>query len=331
MDAADDHDQNRDQARDQGRNRDRDHDPETVSLHGGSAASESLSSMLPDLADPVSTQFVGAATYNHSLGLVDYAGTTQPQLDFSATDPLGWNWDLMDGGSSDPAFSEGSHRTGLLPPPADGGPSGSASSRATTWGGSRPTTSASLPSVPDKHGGKRDGDGGSNSARGELARLMSLCGQTRRLEGRLHDRLGTLDEVMKLNKTCLAEIVEVLGLRKDTGRMCRCSCAVMVTCLDTMLVLFEDVVKNTGLDPQGGGEARMPSLHFGVFELDPEEQAGITRRILGKELQNYRKVVRRLASTFQGPSSDTFHKLMGQWCLSLTNRVDKLPISLSVE
>jgi len=109
------------------------------------------------------------------------------------------------------------------------------------------------------------------------------------LETHLQSRMGTLDEIMKLNKACLAEVVKLTSGRQK-GQVCRCSFIMITTCLDIMLVLFEDVVRSSGLYPRGGGprsDTRMPSLQFGVFELDPQEQLVITRRILARELQKY--------------------------------------------
>ncbi|KAK0617485.1 hypothetical protein B0T14DRAFT_525292 [Immersiella caudata] len=282
-----------------------------------------------------------------------------------------WSWEVSDSGNG--AWTGGSGTTGgdssslmLLdsePGPAKHPPSSSSS----RYSGAASTTAAdapllAAPFVPpghygcdDNHGGSSGGGGagagaGSNN-RETVGQLMSLCCMANGLEARLRSRTGSLDEIMKLNKACLAEVVRLTSSATVTatttttttaisasdlkqGReVCRCALAMITTCLDIMLRLFEDVVRSSGLDDGHDGtgsdgprpDIRMPSLQFGVFELDPQEQLVITRRILTRELHNYRDVVWTIGLLFEEASSADFYgKLMTQWCLSLTARLGRL-------
>ncbi|WDK13298.1 cytochrome P450 oxidoreductase GliC [Colletotrichum graminicola] len=257
-------------------------------------SSDTPSASLPKSIDPVNTQFLAATGYSSSLSLDDFSVMARSQLDFS-TGPLENWWEPAGGGAGGDDGSSGG---------GDGG------------GGPVPEGSHRSGSGPTRSLGAADDDG-----RRRLAQLMSLCRKARKLEGQLESRLSTLDEIMKMNKTYLAEIFNMTGAKrdgeegKDGCRTCRCSLAVMATCLDTMLTLFENVLKASWLNPRGSqsspsGEPCMPSLHFGVFEVDPVEQAAIARRILSRELQSYRDVVRMLAATLNSRSNDNF---TGSW------------------
>lgn len=329
-------------SRDEDVDGDGDGDSDFLCSPAASASSDTPSVPLPEFIDPINTQFLAAATgYGGSLNLDDFSATATSQLDLSIGPVESWWEPAGDAAGSDGGncgaggggpFSEGPYRSG----------SGPTRSRRVgpQHAGSGPSRSA-LPGLPDhadssSSAAAADDDDG----RRRLAQLMSLCRKARKLEGQLQSRLSTLDEIMKMNKACLAEIVDMTGSKssKESGHhICRCSLAIMATCLDTMLSLFENVLKASWLNPRAGarssppGEACMPSLHFGVFEVDPVEQAAIARRILARELQSYRDVVRMLAATLNGHSNDMFHKLMGQWCLSLTARVERLPIALNGE
>lgn len=251
----------------------------------------------------------------------DYSTTHMDAPD----DLFNWNWELPDGGDgTSQLLSDDSGAMTLLDPRLD-------KQTSSSWSGASTTaTEASL--LPMNVLPNSDGEDGGGKER--IAHLMSLCRMTHRLETHLRSRTASLDEIMKVNKACLADVVRLTS-GKQKGKLCRCSFIMITTCLDIMLVLFEDVVRSSGLDPRGGGGAgavprsdmaRVPSFHFGVFELDPQEQLAITRRILARELQNYRDVVRTLAVEFQEPSADFFRKLMGQWCLTLTTRLGQLPV-----
>ncbi|KAF6816601.1 cytochrome P450 oxidoreductase GliC [Colletotrichum musicola] len=324
--------------------RDGDGDSDFLCSPAASATSDTPSAPLPDFIDPVNTQFLAATGYSSSLTLDDFPAAAPSQLDFSTGPVENW-WEPAgdvdgagaggDGGSCGGGAGAGGRGGGGGPFPEGSYRSGSGPTRSLGVG---PQHSISLPDHADS-AVDDDSDG-----RRRLAQLMSLCRKARKLEGQLQSRLSTLDEIMKMNKTCLAEIVDMTGAKrnaegregKDSGHVCRCSLAIMATCLDTMLTLFENVLKASWLNPRGGqssppGEPGMPSLHFGVFEVDPVEQAAIARRILARELQSYRDVVRMLAATLSSHSNDMFHKLMGQWCLSLTARVERLPIALNAE
>ncbi|KAH9429728.1 hypothetical protein MCOR02_009465 [Pyricularia oryzae] len=366
----------------------RDGDSDLLCSPAASAMSDPLGTPLPEIGiDPASTQFLAIPRYSTSLSLDDYSTTAadQPQLDFSTGPAENW-WEAPgpgDGGAPSLLFPDDSYRvTQQTAGGRVGGAqhAGSLRARANSTNTRPATTSTATPpsiSAHHQHHHHHDTDTHSNSnntattnnssvadddGRRRLGQIMSLCRKASTLEGQLQSRLSTLDEIMKMNKTCLAEIAEITGARRDGGgsrkagregssspsHICRCSLAVIATCLDTMLTLFEDVVERSGLDPRsssssggGGGhsassaqsppaEARMPSLHFGVFEIDPLEQAIVARRILARELQSYRDVVRMLATTFHAHPNDTFRKLMGQWCLSLVTRVERLPIALDV-
>ncbi|KAK2052752.1 hypothetical protein LY76DRAFT_318665 [Colletotrichum caudatum] len=331
--------------------RDGDGDSDFLCSPAASATSDTPSAPLPEFIDPVNTQFLAGTGFSSSLALDDFPATAPSQLDFSTGPVENW-WEPAGDGDGDGAGGGGGSRgpraggRGGGGGGGGGGPFSEGSYRSgsglTRSLGSGPQRSISLPDHADSAAADDDGDGR------RLAQLMSLCRKARKLEGQLQSRLSTLDEIMKMNKTCLAEIVDMTGAKRNTeeregkegGHICRCSLAIMATCLDTMLTLFENVLKASWLNPRGGqssssppppGEPSMPSLHFGVFEIDPVEQAAIARRILARELQSYRDVVRMLAATLNSHSNDIFHKLMGQWCLSLTARVERLPIALNAE
>ncbi|KEZ45502.1 hypothetical protein SAPIO_CDS1824 [Scedosporium apiospermum] len=281
--------------------------PTSASSTTVTSTSTTIHALVPDTSEAESTRSMSPISYFVSTDKSDY---NAPPIDFS-DETFGWNWELPDN-TNQPLPEEPGSATLL-----DGRAEKSHSSS------SGDSTIVIEPSLP--HSLFR---GESDEGRERMAQLLSLCRMTYGLETHLQSRMGTLDEIMKLNKACLAEVVKLTS-GKQKGQVCRCSFIMIATCLDIMLVLFEDVVRSSGLDPRGGGprsDTRMPSLQFGVFELDPQEQLVITRRIPARELQKYRDVVRALAAEFQDPSADFFRKLMGQWCMSLTSRLGQLRV-----
>ncbi|TPX07899.1 uncharacterized protein E0L32_010354 [Thyridium curvatum] len=268
---------------------------------------------LPDMTEPTATQFMSPGNFNVTADLMGYNPIVH--MDFP-NESFGWNWDLSN--SDDPQQPSADSQSSAALPNAR-----SDKQRASSLIDTASTAATSLLN----NSPQSDAD---ECSKERVAHLMSLCRMTNRLETYLRSKTGTLDEIMKLNKSCLAEVIKLTS-GQHKGQVCRCSFIMITTCLDIMLVLFEDVVRSSGLDPRGGGpvsDARMPNLQFGVFELEPQEQLVIMKRILARELRNYQDVVRALIVEFQEPSADFFRKLMRQWCLSLTNRLGQIPVAL---
>lgn len=299
------------------------------------AAGGTIHALVPEMPEPEAARFVSPSSSFALPEKPDY-GHTAP-MEFP-DEMFEWNWDMTDGGNGNGGgggagdgdgganqhLSEDSGSMTLL---------NSAPGKHTSLSSCVSTTAvdAFLPSFLPHDGGGSSAD---HNAKERMVRLMALCRMTYGLEARLGSRTGSLDEIMKLNKACLAEVVLLTsGPARQSGQVRRCSLVLIATCLDIMLVLFEDVVRSSGLDARSSSSARpdtrtMPSLQFGVFELDPQEQFVITRRILARELHNYRDVVQTLAAELQDTSDDFCRKLMAQWCLSLTGRLGQLLTSL---
>ncbi|KAH8172383.1 hypothetical protein LIA77_06638 [Sarocladium implicatum] len=222
-----------------------------------SAVNGGMEALLQDMSDSGSVHFPSTAT---SLDLQDYTVTGHPQLDFPEG-PLDWTWDLTECPSAgDPMFSNDTAIQHVDPSQTRQGPRSrsNAAERPRCDETTRSTTAIATAAIsslatPRAVFAEDEGDEGEeeHSCR-RMKRLMSLCRKTLTLEDHLRSQSGTLDEIMKLNKTCLAEVLE-LASTKEHGELCRCSFSIITTCLDTILVLMEKALQSSGLDSSRPG------------------------------------------------------------------------------
>lgn len=148
------------------------------------------------------------------------------------------------------------------------------------------------------------------------------------LETHIQAKTHTLDEILRVNKACMSDLVKIMAM--DEYRACRCCNMIASSALDLIIALFEEVANAQEWGTSNGQRrpGKFPILQFGVFELDPEEQMAMTKRILKKELQKCLQIVQGFSGEFQGSNLDNCKRLVGQWSIILKNRIEHLLSSL---
>jgi hypothetical protein len=129
----------------------------------------------------------------------------------------------------------------------------------------------------------------------QFGHVVALCEMVRLLETQTHAQPTAVDEVMRLNQACIRDVSRISS--KSEYMRCRSCPALISTIMELIVTRYEDVTRD-----QGHGRTSViassrpcaPSLQFGVFELDPDEQTLIRNRIICKEAQRCVKIIRTL-------------------------------------
>jgi hypothetical protein len=157
------------------------------------------------------------------------------------------------------------------------------------------------------------------------------------LEAYAANKAIAIDEVMRINQACMADITKIMGL--EEYKLCQ-SCPMLIsTAMELMLLLYENGISPEARNTQSTCPSSpqrlagdLPSLQFGVFQLDPEERIAFSNRIICKELQRYSQVIRTLGAERQGQAGDrsSFRRVHARWMVELENRVDSLVTMLRI-
>jgi hypothetical protein len=169
--------------------------------------------------------------------------------------------------------------------------------------------------------------------------LSALLRVIKFLEAHLANKEIAIDEVMRTNQACIAEITRIMGLEKY--KLCK-SCPMLVsTAMELILTLYENGISPeaqniqsttcASLSPQRRYSG-LPNLQFGVFQLDPEERIVFGNRIICKELQRCTQVIRTLSAErqSQGDDGSSFGRVHMRWMVELENRVERFITTLRI-
>lgn len=161
------------------------------------------------------------------------------------------------------------------------------------------------------------------NATSNTSQCMSACTKViEHLEKKMHDNCVALDEVLRVGKVFVGEIERILNLDacRESG-----NCLLLVSvAINQITSLFE---ANIGSDHVPLGTlSTVPSLVFGSFQVDPEEQIAFCTRIISKEIRRCRQVLETLISTLLQFSAQAAQNvgLSKQWFTSTARRLDAL-------
>jgi hypothetical protein len=161
----------------------------------------------------------------------------------------------------------------------------------------------------------------------------------RSLEAHVVNKEIAIDEVMRNNQACIAEITKIMALEKY--KLCK-SCPMLVsTAMELMLTLYENGISpearnlpstSCAFSPPQPVTHGLPNLQFGVFQLEPEERIAFGNRIMCKELQRYTQVIRTLSAErqSQGDDGSSFGRVHMRWMVELENRVETFITTLRI-
>lgn len=134
--------------------------------------------------------------------------------------------------------------------------------------------------------------------RSSVQRMVSCVELVDGLEYYIHMRVMALDEIMRMNKHCMTQVLGYLDLEKNNPNMS----LLMLNCLVVhyVVTLFESASTQVFLSSCNVHESSLgnslSSTHFGNYCLDPDQQIDIQVQIFLKELQRCSQLVDRLVS-----------------------------------
>ncbi|VTT68841.1 unnamed protein product [Fusarium fujikuroi] len=129
------------------------------------------------------------------------------------------------------------------------------------------------------------------------------------LEHHVRSKTHSIDEILRVNKACLTDLATIMD--QEEYKACR-SCH----------------MTGQAWSHQQNSAITSPVLQFGVFELDPEEQISMTKRILHKEIQRALKIVYELSKEVCGTGEDGQKRLVAQMCTLFIRRGEHLTKTL---
>lgn len=173
---------------------------------------------------------------------------------------------------------------------------------------------------------------------GQHAHVVALCKMIRLLENHVQAKSTPVDEVMKLSQACIRDITKISA--KKEYMQCRSCPALISTIMELIVTLYEDTTRSQAQEAEsmaspGVSKPSGPLLHFGVFELDPEEQTAIRNRIIRKEAQECVQIIQVLKRLLGGDtatataSRDSLQsRALAEWCEGMEKRMNELISSL---
>lgn len=182
-----------------------------------------------------------------------------------------------------------------------------------------------------------------SSSTSNAGQCISLCTQIiAHLDSHIGDRRLGLDGVLRISKSCISGLLHITGLE---------SCRVSPNCLlllcvavNQMSTLFETnipAMDSLSLSLSAPLTTTLPSVLFGSFQVDHEDQLAFCTRLVGREVQRCRQLLDRIGaihhhqqqsqSQAQNPNnSDSAASLLQkQWFLALAARLDRLAAAVT--
>ena len=167
--------------------------------------------------------------------------------------------------------------------------------------------------------------------------ILALCKIIAVLEEHIYSEASSIDEVMRVNKTCMTQMVEIMDSELNH---CKSFRMLVLTAMDLVLTLYDatisENVKSTSqlsqTPSQTNLDARSVSLQFGSFQFDAEDMVTSRNQIIRNELDRCVKVIQERGTELCSPSAGSSRpddKIQQQLFAFVENRARRLAISLS--
>ena len=163
-----------------------------------------------------------------------------------------------------------------------------------------------------------------------LGRIIKL------LEGHIQKRNTAIDEIMRVNKTCVTEITEIMN--SEAFKPCNSCRMLIMTAMDLVMMLYETGVSEVvtavsrSARPDKCIPAQKASLQFGVFQVEPEDYVKFRNQVIQNELERYIQAIQSQGAEFRSYSTSgplASNKLHQQWFHLIENRARALASSLN--
>ena len=178
-----------------------------------------------------------------------------------------------------------------------------------------------------------------NSSTSNAGKCVSLCTQIiSHLDSQMSDSSLGLDGVLRTSKSCISGLLHITTLE---------SCKADPNCLlllcvavNQMSTLFENSIPAMNSLPDSPSAPTLPSLLFGAFQVDREDQLAFCTQLFCREIQCCRQLLDRISDVHhhqqqqsQKPNNNanpTASLLQKEWFLASAKRLDSLVAAVTV-
>lgn len=124
-----------------------------------------------------------------------------------------------------------------------------------------------------------------------IADVVAICKIIEVLETRIQTKKTAIDDLLRINKECVATMVRVADSNNHT--QCRSCLPLLSTALELAVTLYETAAEvlthSTASDVSG-----IPDVLIGVFHIEPEDQVMIFTNIVSKEVRKCLHIIETL-------------------------------------
>ncbi|UPK95024.1 hypothetical protein LCI18_005959 [Fusarium solani-melongenae] len=158
--------------------------------------------------------------------------------------------------------------------------------------------------------------------------ISELSTMLESLETQTRSKPRALDEILQANRACMTSLGKILTTSEYSSY--RSGGILVVSALELIIYSFEEAIKSQGWGSESSSQTcgSLSSVKFGVFEVDPEEQVAIAKRIVSKEVRNCLEIVRNLAGECMCQGLEGCKSLVAQSYSALEQRADRLILDL---
>ncbi|KAI1105356.1 hypothetical protein F4804DRAFT_140239 [Jackrogersella minutella] len=160
-----------------------------------------------------------------------------------------------------------------------------------------------------------------------MGHVIGLCKMVQLLETQIQSKTTAIDKIMRMNQTCITGVVKIT--EESDCMKCKSCPSLISTIMELIVTLYEAGLQAQDQNPQSyetvDDNCRMPHLTFGVFQLDPEEQAAMRKRIIGKEVKACIRIVQKLRPSLSASSQNP---PLSVWYDDMESRMLRLVSSL---
>ena len=172
-----------------------------------------------------------------------------------------------------------------------------------------------------------------NSSFINAGQCISLCTQIiSHLESQISDSSLAVDGVLRISKSCISGLLHITSL--DSCKANPNCFLLLCVAVNQMTTLFENNIPAMSSLLNSLSVSTLPSLLFGSFQVDHEDQLAFCARLLYREIQRCRQLLDRISDIHdhhqqqsQEPNNvadSTASLLQKQWFLVSAGRLDGL-------
>ncbi|KAI4125442.1 MAG: hypothetical protein LQ338_004245 [Usnochroma carphineum] len=179
-----------------------------------------------------------------------------------------------------------------------------------------------------------------SSSTGNAGQCITLCTQIiSHLDSQTKDSSLGLDGVLRISKSCVSGLLQITTLESCKNNP---NCLLLLcVAINQITTLFENTIPSMNSLLNSLSVSTLPSLLFGSFHVDQEDQLAFCSRLICREIQRCKQLLDRMSSIHdhhrqqqQSNQPDNLAHypaslLQKQWFLALAGRLDNLAAAVT--